>query len=97
MSFSKLHSNSIIHSFLTNKGLLENADIILAEKDKKRGEKQLVRIFQDRYMYFVQRYYRTKPTKVVKGHRIESNKTAVEMFYKSFANHESIKALKDVT
>ena len=60
--------------FLTDKGLLENADIILAEKDKQRGEKKLVRIFQDRYMYFVQRYYRTRPTKVAKGHQIEGIK-----------------------
>ena len=41
--------------FLRNKGFLENTEIILTEKDKiVTGEKELVRIFNDRYINIVE-------------------------------------------
>ena len=65
----------LIKPFLTNKGLLENAEIILTEKDKiVTEEKELVRIFNDHYINIVEGSYGTKPTNVAKEHESEDNK-----------------------
>ena len=85
----------LIKPFLTNKGFLENAEIMLTEKDKiVTEEKELERIFNDHYINIVDRSYGTKPTNVEKEQEIEDNKKAVEVICKSFANHESAKAIK---
>ena len=91
----------LIKPFLTNKEFLENAEIMLAEMDKiVTEEKELVRIFNDHYINIVERPCGTKPTNVAKEQEIENKKSnwnwkAVEVFFKSFANHESIKAIKE--
>ena len=75
---------------------IENEEIMLTEKDKTViEEKELVRIFNDRYINVVERSCGSKPTNVSKEQEIEDNKKAVEVIYKSFANHESIKAIKE--
>ena len=81
----------LIKPFLTNKGFLENAEIMLNEKEKK---KELVRIFNNHYINIVERSCGTNPTNIAKEQEIEDNKKAVEVICKSFANHESVKALK---
>ena len=81
----------LIKPFLTNKGFLENAEIMLTEKEKK---KELVRIFNNHYINIVERSCGTNPTNIAKEQEIEDNKKAVEVICKSFANHESVKALK---
>ena len=71
---------------------------MFTEKDKTViEEKELVRIFNDRYINVVERSCGSKPTNVSKEQEIEDNKKAVEVevIYKSFANHESIKAIKE--
>ena len=71
---------------------------MLTEKDETViEEKELVRIFNDRYINVVERSCGSKPTNVSKEQEIEDNKKAVEVevIYKSFANHESIKAIKE--
>ena len=86
----------LIKPFLTNTGFLENAEIMLTEKDKiVTEEKERVRIFNDHYINIIERSCRTKATKVAKEQEIEDNKKAVEVICKSFANHESIKAIKE--
>ena len=82
----------LIIPFLTNKGFLENAEIMLTEKEKK---KELVRIFNNHYINIVERSCGTNPTNIAKEQEIEDNKKAVEVICKSFANHESIKAIKE--
>ena len=82
----------LIKPFLTNKGFLENAEIMLTEKEKK---KELVRIFNNHYINIVERSCGTNPTNIAKEQEIEDNKKAVEVICKSFANHESIKAIKE--
>ena len=52
-------------------------------------------IFNDHYMNSVERFCETKPTNVAKEQEIEDNKKAVEVICKSFAKHESIKAIKE--
>ena len=77
---------------------IENEEIMFTEKDKTViEEKELVRIFNDRYINVVERSCGSKPTNVSKEQEIEDNKKAVEVevIYKSFANHESIKAIKE--
>ena len=81
----------LIKPFLTNKGFLENAEIMLTEKEKK---KELVRIFNNHYINIVERSCRKNPTNIAKEQEIEDNKKAVEVTCKSFANHESVKAIK---
>ena len=54
-----------------------------------------MRIFIDHYINIVERFCGTKPTNVAKEQEIEDNKKAVEVICKSFANHESIKAIKE--
>ena len=69
---------------------------MLTEKDKiVTEEKELVRIFNDHYINIVERSCGIKPTNVAKEQEIEDNKKAVEVICKSFANHESIKAIKE--
>ena len=46
-------------------------------------------------MNSVERFCETKPTNVAKEQEIEDNKKAVEVICKSFAKHESIKAIKE--
>ena len=82
----------LIKPFLTNKGFLENAEIMLNEKEKK---KELVRIFNNHSINIVERSCGTNPTNIAKEQEIEDNKKAVEVICKSFANHESIKAIKE--
>ena len=82
----------LIKPFLTNKGFLENAEIMLTEKEKK---KELVRIFNNHYINIVERSCGTNPTNIAKEQEIEDNKKAVEVICKSFANHESVKAIKE--
>ena len=54
-----------------------------------------VRIFNDHYINIIEHSCGTKPTNVAKEQEIEDNKKAVEVICKSFANHESIKAIKE--
>ena len=82
--------------FLTNKGFLENAEIILAEKHKITAEeKELVKIFNEHYIDIVERSCGTKPINVAKEQEIEDSKTAVKVICKSFGNQESITVIKE--
>ena len=73
-------------------------DVILAEKDKIiTEEKELSKIFNDHCINNVERSCGTKPTNLAKQEEIEDNKKAIEVICKSFANHESIKAIKKIT
>ena len=66
----------LIKPFLINKGFLENAEIVLAEKNKiVTEEKELARIFNDHYLNVVERSCGTKPTNLVaKEQEIEEKK-----------------------
>ena len=65
-------------TFLTNNGFLENAEIVLTEKDKIVTEEQeLVKIFNDQDINIVEYSCGTKPTNVAKAKEIEDNKKAV--------------------
>ena len=65
-------------TFLTNNGFLENAEIVLTEKDKIVTEEQeLVKICNDQDINIVEYSFGTKPTNVAKAKEIEDNKKAV--------------------
>ena len=73
----------LIKSFLTNKGFLENVEIMLAEKDKiVTGKKELVRIFIDHYINIVECSCGTKPTNLAKEQEIEDKKKAIGVISK---------------
>ena len=86
----------LIKPYLTNKGFLENIEIMLTENNKiVTEEKEPVRIFNYHYINIVESSCGTKPTNVAKEQEIEDNKKAAEVICKSFANHESIQAIKE--
>ena len=97
---ASVHTNKefwkLIKPFLINKGFLENAEIILTEKDKiVTEEKELTRIFNDHYINIVERTCGTKPTNIAKEQEIEDNTKSVEVICESFANRERIKSIKE--
>ena len=57
--------------------------------------RKLVTSFNDHYIKIVEHSCGTKPTNVAKEQEIEDNKKAVEVICQSFANHESMKAIKE--
>ena len=68
----------------------------MTEKDKiVTEEKEFVKIFNDHYINIVEGSCGKKPTNVAKEQEIEDNKKALEVIPKSFANHESIKTIKE--
>ena len=75
---------------------LENAEIVLAEKDEiVTEEKELARIFNGHYINIVERSCGTKPTNLAKEQEIGDNRNAIQVICKSFVDHESIKAIKE--
>ena len=64
------------------------------KKDKMLTEEEELKIFNDHYINIVERSRGTKPTILPKEQENEDNKKAVEEISKSFANHESIKAIQ---
>ena len=73
-------------------------EVILAEKDKIiPEEKELSRIFNDHFINNLERSCGTKPTNLAKEEEIQDNKKAIEVICESFANYESIKAVKKIT
>ena len=69
----------LIKPFLTNKRFLENAEIVLAEKDEiVTEEKELARIFNGHYINIVERSCGTKPTNLQRSRKLETT----EMQYK---------------
>ena len=72
---SNRDSWKLIKPFLTNKGFLENAEIMLTEKDKiVTEEKALVKIFNDHYINIVERSCGTKSTNVAKEQELKTTK-----------------------
>ena len=65
----------LIKPFLTNKGFLENAEIMLAEKDNiVTEEKELVRIFNDHNINFVERSSGAKLLMLQKNRKLKITK-----------------------
>ena len=86
----------LIKPFLTNEGFLENVEIMLAEKGRiVTEEKELVRFFMEHCINIVKRSCGTKPTNLAKEQEIEDNKKAIKITCRLFADHESIKTIKE--
>ena len=86
----------LIKPFLTNEGFLENVEIMLAEKGRiVTEEKELVRFFMEHCINIVKRSCATKPTNLAKEQEIEDNKKAIKITCRLFADHESIKTIKE--
>ena len=85
----------IIKPFLTNKGHLENAEIMLIQ-DKKiiSNENELVKVFNKHYINIIEKSGGQKPTNIAKSHSIDSDKQAPELICNSYRNHPSILKIK---
>ena len=85
----------IIKPFLTNKGHLENAEIMLIQ-DKKiiSNENELVKVFNKHYINIIEKSGGQKPTNIAKRHSIDNDRQAVELICNSYRNHPSILKIK---
>ena len=81
----------IIKPFLTNKGHLENAEIMLIQ-DKKiiSNENELVKVFNKHYINIIEKSGGQKPTNIAKRHSIDNDRQTVELICNSYRNHPSI-------
>ena len=81
--------------FLTNKGHLENAEIMLIQ-DKKiiSNENKRVKVFNKHYINIIEKSGGQKPTNIAKSHSIDNNRQAVELICNSYRNHLSILKIK---
>ena len=81
----------IIKPFLTNKGHLENAEIMLIQ-DKKiiSNENELVKVFNKHYINIIEKSGDQKPTNIDKSYSIDNDRQAVELICNSYRNHLSI-------
>ena len=70
----------IIRPFLTNKGHLENGEIMLI-LDKKiiTNEHELVKVLNKHYINIIEKSGCQKPTNTAKSHTIDNDKQAVEL------------------
>ena len=86
----------LVGPFLTNEGFLENKEIMLAERGQiVTEERELVRFFMKHCINIVKRSCGTKPTNLAKEQEIEDNKKAIKITCRLFADHESIKTIKE--
>ena len=85
----------IIKPFLTNKGYLENAEIMLIQ-DRKRisNENELVKVFNKRYINITEESGGQKPINIAKSYSIDNDRQAVEFICNSYRNHPSIIKIK---
>ena len=85
----------IIRPFLTNKGHLENAEIMLIQDKKVISNKnKLVKDFSKHYINIVETSGGQKPTNTAQCHTIDNNKLTVKLIYNSCRNHPNILKIK---
>ena len=85
----------IIKPFCTNKGHLENAEIMfIQDKNIISYENELVKVFNNYYISIIEKSGGQKPTNIAKRNSIDNDRQAVELIYNSCRNHPSILKIK---
>ena len=85
----------IIKPFLTNKGHLENAEIMLIQdKNIISNENELVKVFNKHYINIIEKSGGQKPTNIAKKNSIDNDRQAVELICNSYRNHPNILKIK---
>ena len=81
----------MITSFLTNKGLLENAEIMLIY-DKKIicNKHELAKVSTKHYLKIAEKSSGQKPTNTAKEYTVDNGKKVAELIFNSYRNLPSI-------
>ena len=81
----------IIKPFLSNKGHLENVDIMLNHNNKiVCNDHELVKVFNEHYINIIEKLGGEKPTNITEEYSFENDKQAIEIICNSYKNHPSI-------
>ena len=81
----------IIKPFLSNKGHLENVDIMLNHNNKiVCNDHELVKVFNEHYINIIEKSGGEKPTNIAEKYSFENDKQAIEIICNSYKNHPSI-------
>ena len=81
--------------FLTNKGNLENPEIMLQNKGNLvSDESVLVKTFNEHYINIVEKSCVKKPTNISQEYGDMSDTEAIHLICKNFENHQSIKEIR---
>ena len=81
----------IIKPLLSNKGHLENVDIMLNHNNKIIcNDHELVKIFNEHYINIIEKSGGEKPTNITEEYSFDNDKKAIEIICNSYKNHPSI-------
>ena len=81
--------------FLTNKGNLENLDIMLQDKENiVSNESVLAKYFKEHYVNIVEKLCGKKPANISQEYGDMNDTEAIHLICKSFENHQSIKEIR---
>ena len=81
----------IIKPFLSNKGHLENVDIMLRHNNKIIcNDHELVKIFNEHYINFIEKLGEEKPTNITKEYSFDNDKQAADIICNSYKDHPNV-------
>ena len=81
----------IAKPFLSNKGHLENVDIMLNRNHKIIcNDHELVKVFNEHYIKIIEKSGGEQPTNITEEHSFDNNKQAIEIICNSYRNRPSI-------
>ena len=85
----------IMKPFLSNKGHLENVDIMLNHNSKiVCNDHELVKVFNEHYINIIEKSGGEKPTNITEEYSFENVKEATEIICNSYINHPRILKIK---
>ena len=86
----------IIKPFLSNKGHLENVDIMLNHNNKiVCNDHELVKVFNEHYINIIEKSGGEKPSNKIKEYSFENDKQAIDIICNSYKNHPSILKIRN--
>ena len=87
----------IIKPFLSNKGHLENVDIMLNHNNKiVCNDHELVKVFNEHYINIIEKSGGEKPSNKIKEYSFENDKKAIDIICNSYKNHPSILKIRNI-
>ena len=81
--------------FLTNKGCLEDSNIMLSGNNKITDDKRLVKLFHEHYIKIVERSSGLKPEKIVCHNENFDKRIVLHNIIKKYENHSSTIKIKN--
>ena len=81
----------IIKPFLSNRGHLENVDIMLNRNNNiVCNDNELVKVFNEHYINIIEKSVDENPTDITEEYSFDNDKRAIENICNSYKNHPSI-------